>query len=98
MDLRLNPMNLQLKRWQRWTAYGLFAAVAFAFALRQTFPTEAVKERLILEAAAAGWQVSVVDVRPSGFAGIGMNGVTFESRDGLRIPVERLDASLRLLP
>jgi type II secretion system protein N len=91
-------MKLQLKRWQRWMAYGLFAVLAFAFALRQTFPTDAVKERLVLEAAAQGWQVSMADVQPSGFAGIDMRGVTLESRDGLRIPIERVDASLRLLP
>ncbi len=91
-------MNLRLKRWQRWTAYTLFALIAFAFALRQTFPTEAVKERLVLEAAAQGWQVSVADVHPAGFAGIGMTGLTLESRDGLRIPVEKVEARLRLLP
>ncbi len=91
-------MDLKLKRWQRWTAYGVFAFVAFLFALRQTFPTEAVKERLVMEAAAQGWQISVVEVRPAGFAGIGMSGVTLESRDGLRIPIEKLDASLRLWP
>jgi type II secretion system protein N len=91
-------MKFSLKRWQRWTAYGLFAVLAFAFALRQTFPTDAVKERLVLEAAAQGWQLTIADVRPAGFAGIGMSGLTLESRDGLRIPVERVDASLRLLP
>ena len=45
-------MTLQLKPWHRRAAYGLFAAAAFFFALRQTFPREAVKERLVLEAAA----------------------------------------------
>src|SRR5512146_2360764 len=91
-------MNLQLKPWQRWAAYGLFAVLAFAFALRQTFPTEAVKERIVLEAAAAGWQVSVADVRPAGLAGIGMSSVILESRDGLRVPIEKVDAHIRLLP
>ena len=91
-------MELKLKRWQRWTAYGVFAALAFLFALRQTFPTAAVKERLIIEAASLGWQVSVADVRPAGFAGVGMTGVSLESRDGVRIPIERLDATLRLWP
>ena len=91
-------LKLTLRPWQRRAAYGVFAAAAFLFALRQTFPAEAVKERLILEAAAAGWQVSVADVRPAGIAGIGMRSVVLESRDGLRIPIERLDAHVRLLP
>jgi type II secretion system protein N len=91
-------MDLKLKPWQRWTAYGVFAFLAFLFALRQTFPTETVKERLVMEAAAQGWQISVVEVQPAGFAGIGMSGVTLESRDGLRIPIDRLEASLRLWP
>jgi type II secretion system protein N len=90
--------HLKLRGWQRWAAYGLFALVAFVIALRQTMPVEAVKERLIMEAAAQGWQVSVADVRPAGMAGVRMTSVTLESRDGVRIPIERLDASLRLWP
>ncbi len=91
-------MAYKLKTWQRRTLYGLFAAVAFLFALRQTSPIEAVKERLVIEAAAQGWQLSVADARPAGFAGIGMNGVTLQLADGTRIPIERLDATLRLWP
>ncbi len=91
-------MNVQLKPWQRWAAYAAFTVVAFVFALRQTFPTDAVKERLVLEAASAGWQISVADVRPAGIAGIGMRSVVLESRDGTRIPVDRLDAKVRILP
>jgi type II secretion system protein N len=92
------PKGLKLRTWQRRALYGLFAAIAFLFALRQTFPTEAVKERLVMEAAAQGWQLSVVDVEAAGFGGIGMRGVTLESRDGVRIPIDRLEASLRLWP
>ncbi len=91
-------LDLKLQRWQRGALYGLFAFAAFLFALRQTFPTEAVKERLVMEAAAQGWQLTAVDVDAAGFAGIGMRGVTLESRDGVRIPIERVDASLRLWP
>ncbi len=91
-------MQLKLKPWQRWAAYGAFALVAFVVALRQTFPGDAVKERLIIEAAQQGWQVSVTDVRPAGLVGVDMTGVTLESRDGVRIPIERVDATLRLLP
>lgn len=91
-------MNVQLKPWQRRAAYAAFTLAAFVFALRQTFPADAVKERLVLEAASAGWQISVADVRPAGIAGIGMRSVVLESRDGTRIPVERLDATVRILP
>jgi type II secretion system protein N len=91
-------MELKLKPWQRRTAYGLFAFAAFVFALRQTVPAEAVKERLIMEAAAQGWQVSIADVHPTGLVGVRMTSVSLESRDGLRIPIERLDATLRLWP
>src|SRR5690242_16549490 len=90
-------LDLKLKPWQRRAAYGAFAFLAFLFALRQTFPTEAVKERLIMEAAAQGWLVNVADVRPVGLAGVGMTSLSLESRDGLRIPFERLDATLRPL-
>ena len=45
--------NFKLQGWQRRAAYGAFALAAFLFALRQTVPTEAVKERLVMEAAAA---------------------------------------------
>jgi type II secretion system protein N len=91
-------MELKLQGRRRWAAYGLFALLAFVFALRQTLPTEAVKERLVMEAAAQGWQVSIADVRPAGLVGVSMTGVSLESRDGLRIPIERVDATLRLLP
>src|SRR6266545_8235130 len=91
-------MNFKLQKWHRWTGYGLFALLAFLFALRQTVPTEAVKERLVMEAASQGWQVSIADVRPAGLVGVSMTSVSLESRDGLRIPIERLDATLRLWP
>jgi type II secretion system protein N len=88
----------KLKTWQRRTLYALFAAVAFLFALRQTFPIEAVKERLVMAAAAQGWQLSVADARPAGFVGIGMSGVTLQLRDGSRVPIDKLDATLRVWP
>ncbi len=91
-------MEIKLQGWQRRAAYALFALAAFLFALRQTVPAEAVKERLVMEAAAQGWQVSMADIRPAGLAGVRMTSVTLESRDGLRIPIERLDATLRLWP
>jgi type II secretion system protein N len=88
-------LDLKLTPWQRRAAYAAFAAAAFLLALRQTFPTEAVKERLVMEAAARGWQVRVADVRPAGLLGVGMTSLAIETRDGARIPLERLEATLR---
>ncbi|HZZ85720.1 MAG TPA: type II secretion system protein GspN [Anaeromyxobacteraceae bacterium] len=87
-----------LKPWQRRLAYGAFGALAFLFALQRTFPSEAVKERLVLAAAAQGWQLSVTDIGPGGFPGVHATGVTLESQEGTRIAVDELDASLRLWP
>jgi type II secretion system protein N len=84
--------------WRRWAAYGAFALVAFVFALRQTFPAKAVGERLVLEAAAIGWQLDFADIRPSGLAGIRLTGVTLQTSDGARIPVDDARAGARLLP
>lgn len=78
--------------------YGIFAALAFVVALRWTFPTEAVRERLIYEAGKAGWQIDVQDVGPAGLLGVRMDEVTLTDAAGLKLPVERLDASLRVLP
>jgi type II secretion system protein N len=89
-------MPVKLQKWQRNALYGAFAFFAFLFALRQTAPIEAVKERLVMEAAAQGWTLTVADIRPAGLAGVGMTGVSLESREGLRIPLERLDATVRV--
>ncbi len=78
--------------------YGVFAVVAFALALRWTFPSEAVRERLIYEAGDRGWQIDMGDVSPSGLLGVRMDGVALTDASGLKIPIDRLDASLRLLP
>jgi type II secretion system protein N len=91
-------MDIKLTPWQRKAAYILFALFAFAFAMRATLPVEAVRDRIVMEAAAQGWQVSVSDVGPAGLLGVSMRDVTLESRDGLRIPIDRLDATVRLWP
>jgi type II secretion system protein N len=88
----------KLTGWKRRAAYGAFLAASFLFALQRTFPAEAVRERIMLEAAAQGWQVRMGEVSPSGFAGMTASAVTLESRDGLRIPIEEARASLRLWP
>ncbi|HYQ82193.1 MAG TPA: type II secretion system protein GspN [Anaeromyxobacteraceae bacterium] len=87
-----------LEGWKKRAAYGAFFALAFLLALQRTFPADAVRERLTLEAAAQGWQVRMNDIAPSGFAGVRMSEVTLESRDGTRIPLEQARLSLRLWP
>jgi type II secretion system protein N len=89
-----------------WTAlrprllYGAFTLVAFVLSLRWTFPAEAVKERLMLEAGARGWQVDAQRVQPGPglFPGIRLDGLTVGDGAELSFPIERLDASLELLP
>jgi type II secretion system protein N len=78
--------------------YGAFTAVAFVLALRWTFPSEAVKERLIYEAGASGLQVDVENVRPSGLLGVRLEGVSLTDASGLKIPVESFEGGLRPLP
>jgi len=91
-------MALKLEGWKKYLAYGALFAVAFALALRQTFPAEAVLERLVIDAAAQGWQVKVADTGPGGFLGVRFTGLTLESLEGVRIPVDQVTASLRIWP
>jgi len=91
-------MSLKLTVGQRRLGYGLFALAAFVFALRQTLPAEEVRERLTMEAATRGWQLSIGQVGPAGLVGVSMRNILVESREGVRLPLERLDATVRLLP
>lgn len=91
-------MDIKLTAWQRKAGYIAFAVFSFFFALRATLPVEAVRDRIVMEAAAQGWQISIDDVGPAGLVGLSMRDVVLESKDGLRIPLERLDATLRLWP
>jgi type II secretion system protein N len=85
-------------RWRPRAAYAAFALVAFVLSLRWTFPAEAMKERLIMEAGRRGWQIDVEEVSAGGLLGVRARGVKLETETGLAIPVEELTASLRLLP
>ena len=93
--MKLPPLPV-LEGWRKRAAYGAFFALAFLFALQRTFPVDAVRERLTLEAAAQGWQIRMNDISPSGFGGVRMREVTLESRDGTRIPLDEARASLGL--
>jgi type II secretion system protein N len=79
-------------------AYVAFAVVAFVLSLRWTFPAEAMKERLIMEAGRRGWQIDVEKVSAGGLLGVRARGVKLETASGLAIPIEDLTASLRILP
>ena len=91
-------MPAALSALRRRLLYGAFAVAAFALSLRLTFPSEAVRERLIYEAGARGWQIEVQGVRPVSLFGVGMEGVALTDASGLKIPVERIEAWLEVLP
>jgi len=89
---------VELKGSRKYAAYAVLFLAAFLVALRQTFPAEAVRERLVMEAAAQGWQMKVADTGPAGLLGVRFTAMSLESRDGARIPIEELKASARLWP
>jgi type II secretion system protein N len=91
-------MKLDPIVWKPRLLYGAFALVAFALSLRWTFPGEAVKERIIIEAGARGWAVDLGDVTPSGVLGVTADRVQLDDGAGLRIPLDRVTASLRVWP
>jgi type II secretion system protein N len=79
-------------------AYAVFAVLAFFLSLRLTFPAEAVKERLIMEAGRRGWQIDVERVSAGGLLGVRARGVKLETSSGLAIPIDDVTTSLRILP
>ena len=103
MNLDPRTWNVDPRKWKltgkrRTAAYSAFFAFAFVMALRLTFPVEAVRERLILDAAARGYQVKVNDLSPSGLVGVRAREVTVTTADGTRIPFEELKVGLRIWP
>ncbi|ABC80452.1 type II secretion system protein GspN [Anaeromyxobacter dehalogenans] len=84
--------------WRPRAGYAAFALLAFAVALRGTFPSEAVRERLILEAGARGWQFEADDLGPGGLLGVTAEGVRLEDHASHQLAIDRVSASLRLLP
>lgn len=91
-------MKIAWNVWRPRLGYGAFALVSFLLALRWTFPSEAVKQRVVLEAAAQGWQIDAASVGPSGLLGVRADAVTADDGQGLKIPIDRLEASLRIAP
>lgn len=91
-------MKIDWTRRKVIALYAAFAVVAFALSLRWTFPAEAMKERLIMEAGQRGWQIDVERVSAGGVLGVRAQGVKLETASGLAIPIDDLVASLRILP
>jgi len=105
MNVDLSPSRflsrLRQIDWNVWKprlAYSAFFAVAFVLAFRQTFPVQALKERLILEASARGWHFDAADVGPAGIVGMRATDVVLEDRGGTRVALDEVAVSLRLLP
>ena len=97
--LRLGPLaKVDWEVWRPRLGYGAFALVAFLLALRWTFPAEAVRERLILEAGLRGWQFEAGDVAPGGLLGVRARDVRLEDHGGVAIAVDQVDAWVRPLP
>ena len=92
-------MKIDWSRRRIVAAYAAFAVVAFVVSLRFTFPAEAMKERLIMEAGQRGWQIDVDRVSAGGgLLGVRARGLKVETASGLSIPIDDLTASLRILP
>jgi type II secretion system protein N len=101
VKLSLSLSRLRQVDWKVWKprlAYTAFFVLAFVLAFRQTFPVQALKERLILEASARGWQVDAAEVGPAGLVGMRATDVVLEDRGGLRVSLEEVSVSFRLLP
>ncbi|MGA8891159.1 MAG: type II secretion system protein GspN [Anaeromyxobacteraceae bacterium] len=96
--MKIDPTQWKLSGWRRTAAYTAFFVVAFVIALRLTFPVEAVKERIILDAAAQGLQIKMNDISPSGLVGIRAREVTVLTADGTRVPLDEVQVGLKLLP
>ncbi|HTN53199.1 MAG TPA: type II secretion system protein GspN [Anaeromyxobacter sp.] len=98
LDWKARLARVDWKVWKPRLGYGGFALLAFVLSLRWTFPAEAVKQRLILEAGARGWQIEVGQVGPGAVLGVRATDVRLDDGSGLRIPLDEVSASLRLLP
>jgi len=91
-------MTVDWTVWKPRLLYGAFFAAAFLLALRQTFPVEAVKERLIVEASRQGWQLSATGAGPAGVIGVALRDVTLKDKTGLAMPMDELDVTMPVVP
>jgi type II secretion system protein N len=91
-------MKIDWSLWKPRLLYGGFFLVALVLTLRWTFPTDALLERVSVEAAASGWQLQVAESGPAGLIGLSLRDVILKDRAGLTIPVDRIDLGLPLWP
>lgn len=87
-------MKVDWTTWRPRLLYGAFFVLAFLFALRQTLPATAIKDRLVLEAAQRGWTLDAAEAGPAGLVGVGLKDVTLKDKAGLSVPVDELAVSL----
>lgn len=90
--------KIDLGGWRTYLLYGGFFVVALVLCLRWTMPSEAVLERLSVEAAARGWQLQAGEAGPAGLVGLSLREVTLKDRAGLAIPIDRIDLTVPLWP
>ncbi|MFO0583080.1 MAG: type II secretion system protein GspN [Anaeromyxobacter sp.] len=91
--------NLDWNVWRVRLGYGAFAVLAFALALRWTFPSDALRERIVAEAAARGYTVNVQKAGlGGGLLGVRAEGITVDDGTGLKFPVDSASVALRVLP
>jgi type II secretion system protein N len=96
--MRLPTLKVDWSTWKPRLLYGAFFLVALGLALRWTFPSDAVLERLSAEAATRGWQLQAAEAGPAGLIGLSLREVTLKDRAGLTIPLDRIDLTLPLWP
>jgi type II secretion system protein N len=91
-------MRIDWSHWKPRLLYGAFFLAALVLALRWTFPSGAMQERVAMEAASRGWQLEAAEAGPSGLIGLSLRDVTLKDRAGLTIPIDRVDLSFPLWP
>jgi type II secretion system protein N len=94
----MRAMKIDWSTWKPRLLYGAFTALALVLALRWTFPSGAVLERLSAEAVARGWTLEAAEAGPAGLIGLSLREVTLKSRSGLTVPLDRIDLTLPLWP
>jgi type II secretion system protein N len=91
-------MKIDWSAWKPRLLYGAFFLAALGLALRWTFPSDAVLERMSVEAATRGWQLQAAEAGPAGLVGLSLREVTLKDRSGLTVPLDRVDLTLPLWP
>lgn len=62
--------NIPIRKVLKWAGYPLFFLVCFVFFAYKTFPYERLAERMVQEARARGYDLEIIDLTHSGFAGL----------------------------